>query len=1113
MHLFAFFLQHRTYPIAEIADERYFLSTNSGEEDDDDDGDDDDDDDGDDADHHISYKFADERATLDAYEDDDKNITDDVKLRNQATTGSTGAIAKHRSKSRKLDADTERQRKQSSDSDNDLNIGSQSPLLDRSRSTKSSENVSDRAASSKTEEPGTPADDPSEEPSAAELDDDYGEGAVGGIQPMAESPPQPPQPPSSLHIVLPANAAKSEDSGCPSSDCDQASASSKDMLLRKAQKPSTSSAPDHHHWAGFNMDANAITLDLGADGHPADPDTPQTVTTSTTSTSTPTTLDTPPPGGGGCVSKSLGAIPKTSYTRTASGDELVTVHLKPPADAATAAADHKSPSHTSSSNSVNVSSSNSLSSLNRNELHVLTQTADGFVLQNAAPNNPYLIAHRGGLPPLVPAYDRRPDHTFAGARKPYTSVHVRRPGAKLTTTRRHRHQAPSQPAADRDFVTITAPDLDEPWAHAVAGPSGSGGGGGAACLPLQSNSWDVVDVKLTERFHSLFFQDPPNPISRAQVTRIIGEYWNQFNHFTLPAETQPPQPKRYYKFPWKCCNRELKFSMDRLQLLALFDRDKSAFQTCWAIAIATTCSVLGAWVLQLGFYRDLLAFLFCFVMAGSQYSLVKSVQPDAASSAHGDDARYSRPIYFCLCTGILIAAYHLSVPAAAAAGVSAPLRIFGFPFTAGGFFHGVKECMAVMLLVFPVLFSFGLFAQVNTFLMFTLEQLDMHVFGGNAVCSLAAAILNVVRSLLACGVLYGFAFGGLAEPRGTQHVLFSCFCALLVAVGYHLSRTASDFTYLWMIVKSSFAIHHDDDDDEAVSAQSARTRRCDRRRGQHSSAGTSNRSLDKAVGPSSLDRSAATKSSGGSAHANDSAEDKVISVANTTGTTGADSLATSNVTAMNVTTECIDPLPGKLKATVYNRLKNDFLVCTVIAGVVLSLHSSTVFTALQPELNPILHLIVIVVGFGVHYVMPQMRKHFPWLCFTQPLLKQREFGMFEATKAAKIMWFERVHVMLTFVEKNVLLPLVFISALTADSMTVASKFGVAMGAGIVVVCGLKSECRQFFFNFLDVQLAKFNLWTFRFPLHRYPKLILRSIQPVHHTRVHRAILPKRLQCI
>lgn len=1033
------------------------------------------------------------------------------KKRGKAKSNSTPNSDATIRKSRKASLETDRTRTQSTDSEND--IGSQSPLLDRSRSTKSSDTISDRrVATIQPDETitlaGASTSSPASGASAAaateeELDTDFGEGAVGGCDPNAE-----PEPEAATSAVDAVNAAitvntKSEDSGCPSSDCEQASASSKDMLLSKAQKPSTTNAAERI-WADFNMDANAISVDMG------DGDTDTTTTTTTPRTEVTTTESPTKPLKG--ASKSLGAIPKSTFGRNANNRSTAgeIVHSNP-------LATEKSPSQTSSSNSVNVSSSNSLSSLNRNELHILHQTEDGFVLQTAPPNNPYMIAHRGGLPPLLPTFNRT-ENVFSVPRKSYMTSHSRRPGAKLSSTRRHRYQ-------NRNSSIETTISGEDPWHSAGAvggsncgvGGSGSGGAGPSTSLDGPSGSggsmavdsgWDVVDLKLTDRFHSLFFQDPPNPISRAQVSRIIGEYWSQFNHFSLPVETQPPQPKRYYRFPWQCFNKQFKISMDRLQLMALFDRDKSSFQSVLAVVVATICSILGAWVLQLGFYRDLLAFIFCFVMAGSQYSLLKSVQPDASSSTHGDDARYSRPIYFCICSGILIVSHHLAQPLAA--GLSnETISIFGWPYTTVEFFHNIRDFMVVLMLLFPIFFTLGLFAQINTFLMYAMEQVDMHIFGGNAVCSLSSGFLSILRSVLACCLLYGFAFGGLAEPRGTQHVLFSCFCAVLVAVSYHLSRTASDFTYLWMIVQSSFAIYHDDDvllrrklglnprpdvpeetiaDSPENGEPEAETQPETLPDGQPDAQPETLPDTQPEAQPAEPEPEAEaqpekdgeikeaiiTVAIEDDQQLND---DKTISAIDAVEAGDLQATVTPDPAAI----ECLDPLPGKLKKTVYRRLKNDLLVCTVIGVIVMSLHCSTVFTALQPELNPILQYFVIVLGFCIHYVMPQMRKHFPWLCFTQPLLKQNEFGMFEASKAAKIMWFERAYVVLTFLEKNILLPLVFISALTSDSMDIVRKFGLALGAGIIVLCGLKSE----FYLILEQKKILFNLSSFEFILFHF----------------------------
>lgn len=506
---------------------------------------------------------------------------------------------------------------------------------------------------------------------------------------------------------------------------------------------------------------------------------------------------------------------------------------------------------------------------------------------------------------------------------------------------------------------------------------------------------------------------------------VLCDHWR----YNLPPEKQT-QPKRFYKYPFdsKCFGRhEIKIGMDRLQLLALLDRDLSWFQALLGICLATGVSLLGSVVLRLGIYKDIFAFVFCFVIAGSQYSLLKSVQPDAASPIHGFNktVAYSRPIYFCLCAALLIFAHNLA--SADASNVKA-VTLFSITFIPTDFFAIVQYIMSIILLMLPIFFSLGLFPQINTFLIYVLEQIDMHIFGGSAVCSLLAAFLGIFRSILACLLLYGPAFGGLSEPRGTQHVLFSCFLALLVSVAYHLSRSASDVSCIWALIKSSLVLHTDDDDDDKEKSQTDQT---------DVEADEDKKLNDKSDSvPDVIEAVAALKKL--------SVDDR--------------SKSATDAAAEKEAADLEDPLPKKLQSTVNARLKNDFLVCVVVGVLVLSLHCSTVFTVLQPELNVILYITVSVLGFVLHYMIPQMRKHLPWLCFANPILKQAEYGQFEPREAARVMWFETTYVYACFIERNVLYPLLFISALTADSMTITHKFGIPLGAAIVVLCGLK--CKQ-----------------------------------------------------
>jgi len=87
--------------------------------------------------------------------------------------------------------------------------------------------------------------------------------------------------------------------------------------------------------------------------------------------------------------------------------------------------------------------------------------------------------------------------------------------------------------------------------------------------------------------------------------------------------------------------------------------------------------------------------------------------------------------------------------------------------------------------------------------MYTLEQIDIHLFGGNATSSLKASVL---RSLFSCiYFIWIFICSIKCWFGSSRNVFFSLFCALLTAISYHLSLSSSDpapilnilKTYLW----------------------------------------------------------------------------------------------------------------------------------------------------------------------------------------------------------------------------------------------------------------------------------------------------------------------------
>lgn len=452
-----------------------------------------------------------------------------------------------------------------------------------------------------------------------------------------------------------------------------------------------------------------------------------------------------------------------------------------------------------------------------------------------------------------------------------------------------------------------------------------------------------------------------------------------------------PKSKSYYKFKLSKC-LEVKVSMDRLKLMALFDRNLTFKETFVSIMLAISVAVLGSMVLNLGFYRDIYAFWFCFIMAGSQYSLLKSVQPDSASPVHGFNKMvvFSRPVYFCLCTAILCAVHSQleeitpedsSVRTKRSTDESKPMTIYGFELNERDFLYVIQEILSKFLLFFPLAFSLGLFPQVNTFLMYLLEQIDMHIFGGNATSSLSAAVYCVVRSIAAIGVLYGFAYSGLVEGKKSQHqkhnILFSIFCGLLVPIAYHLSRSASDYTLIWNLIKKHllppelYVVHTpecppESEKNDPNTLTEEKKNNSESNISKQNSIGSSASKINFSSETNIARSQKKSQTSSVSSLKMDPRGDTMNSTTSLKAdrseaqTEGEDKSRDSNTLNSNANKpdekpdeDMEDPLPKKLQATVNARLKNDVIVCTFLGLFVFGLHCTTVFTTLRPQLNTV----------------------------------------------------------------------------------------------------------------------------------------------------------------
>jgi len=106
---------------------------------------------------------------------------------------------------------------------------------------------------------------------------------------------------------------------------------------------------------------------------------------------------------------------------------------------------------------------------------------------------------------------------------------------------------------------------------------------------------------------------------------------------------------------------------------------------------------------------------------------------------------FGRPVYFILfCSLLLVVDHACRHPPNS---ISALPVLYGVQLGSAMQLAMLRNILLNVLLCFPVIFSLGLLPQLSTFVIYILEQIDMHVFGGTAVTGLASAFYVILRSL------------------------------------------------------------------------------------------------------------------------------------------------------------------------------------------------------------------------------------------------------------------------------------------------------------------------------------------------------------------------------
>lgn len=398
------------------------------------------------------------------------------------------------------------------------------------------------------------------------------------------------------------------------------------------------------------------------------------------------------------------------------------------------------------------------------------------------------------------------------------------------------------------------------------------------------------------------------------------------------------------------------------------DVNLTILETSISVLLAVSVAYFGFKLIQLDYMQSLVnSIILNFVITASQFTLLKSFQPDPASPTHGFNrvVALSKPIYFCMLAVLLLSceAYDNYTNS----GPKPRLVFYSFDLLDKPVIKSIGEASLTLILWFPVIFVLGLLPQFTTFIIHVLEQLDIHLFGSTAsTLGFKSALFSFTRSLLAVILLYLVA-----------SYSFSLFCGLLVGLSYLLSRSTTNTTEFHRIIK-----------------------RIQKKTGQ---------------------------------------QEKIE----------LNELRSSSQT----------PIESRIESSIdeifISRTKRDLIKCSFTILIVFALHISTIFTRYHEQIEKTFGLLAVFWGIIFHYVIPHLRRDLPFMCMAKPVLRPKEYNIFEVKTHAKLMWYEKVHDIALSFEKNFIYPIFWVNSISHDSVFIKETFGQHVGPLLLVIISMK----------------------------------------------------------
>uniref|UniRef100_A0AC35U6K7 Pecanex-like protein n=1 Tax=Rhabditophanes sp. KR3021 TaxID=114890 RepID=A0AC35U6K7_9BILA len=109
------------------------------------------------------------------------------------------------------------------------------------------------------------------------------------------------------------------------------------------------------------------------------------------------------------------------------------------------------------------------------------------------------------------------------------------------------------------------------------------------------------------------------------------------------------------------------------------------------------------------------------------------------------------------------------------------------------------------------------------------------------------------------------------------------------------------------------------------------------------------------------------------------------------------------------------------------RFQHDIFAFFFITIFFFGLHRTAIFNTEKVFIERLFCILGIVFGFCNHYFYPSLRMKNPWGIFRDPLLKSKEYDVFESQNQTPVAYYETIHIWMLYFERNIIYPCLIIS--------------------------------------------------------------------------------------